>query len=264
MDELLREMHEWMTSYMKSFYTEDAEVMKGIRIKEVHTGYVTANAVALAKSLGLSQRDVQLAEVMGLFHDVGRFRQYSLYQTFNDALSEDHAELGLKVLSELPFLGRLAPEEASLVRFAISRHNKKEIGPGTPREIAFAKLLRDADKLDIYRVLEPFLAPDGAKDAPKFMQADASNLVSPYFVRALTEGLQADYKEIKTHGDRKVVRLLWLYDINYNWTMREIVKRGYVEKIIGYLPEQAELAPGVARLRAYIKERSGQADTWEG
>lgn len=73
LDGLLREMHEWMTSYMKSFYTEDEEVMQGIRIKEVHTGYVTANAVALSKSLGLSERGVQLSEVMGLFPMWGGF-----------------------------------------------------------------------------------------------------------------------------------------------------------------------------------------------
>ena len=55
--------------------------MQGIRIKEIHTGYVTAHAIALAKHLHLSPHDVALAEIMGLFHDVGRFRQYSLYKT---------------------------------------------------------------------------------------------------------------------------------------------------------------------------------------
>ena len=49
------------------------------------------------RHLQLSLHDVQLAEIMGLFHDVGRFRQYSIYKTFNDAQSEDHADLGLKV-----------------------------------------------------------------------------------------------------------------------------------------------------------------------
>ena len=149
--ELLKEMHSWMDAYMKSFHTDDEEVMQGIRIKELHTGYVTSIAVQLAKHLQLSEHDVELAEIMGLFHYVGRFRQYSLYKTFNDAESEDHADLGLKVLSELDFMKKLAPGDEALVRFAIGRHNKKEIGPvPSEKALLFAKLLRDADKLDIY------------------------------------------------------------------------------------------------------------------
>ena len=46
--DLLREMHVWMNGYMRSFRTDDPEVMRGIRLKEIHTGYVTANARALA------------------------------------------------------------------------------------------------------------------------------------------------------------------------------------------------------------------------
>ena len=78
MQPLLKEMHSWMDKYMKTFHTDDEEVMLGIRIKEVHTGYVTSIARELAKHLQLNAHDVQLAEIMGLFHDVGRFRQYSL------------------------------------------------------------------------------------------------------------------------------------------------------------------------------------------
>ena len=111
MEELLKKMHTWMDAYMKRFVTDDEEVMQGIRIKMIHTGYVTAIARELAQELALCQHDVQLAEIMGLFHDVGRFRQYSIYKTFNDAQSEDHADLGLKVLAEeMPYLEALAAE----------------------------------------------------------------------------------------------------------------------------------------------------------
>ncbi len=262
MKELLKEMHSWMDAYMKSFHTDDEEVMQGIRIKEIHTGYVTAIAVQLAKHLKLAEHDVELAEIMGLFHDVGRFRQYSIYKTFNDAESEDHADLGLKVLSELDFIKKLSPEDETLVRFAIGCHNKQEIGPAPSKKaLLFAKLLRDADKLDIYRVLSPFLGPEGADKAPKFITSDASQLVSPDFIENFKAGRQADYRKLRTHGDRKLVRLLWIYDINFSWTLREIVKRGYVDRIIHYLPDQPGIAEGVKRLRTYIAEKCAQEDT---
>ena len=254
--ELLHHLHDWMGAYMKSFHTEDEEVMRGIRIKEEHTGYVTRIARELARHLQLRPHDVQLAEIMGLFHDVGRFRQYSLYQTFNDARSEDHADLGLKVLAELDVLHELAPEDLELVRFAIQEHNKKAIRPtDDKRKLLFAKLLRDADKQDIYRVLAPFLDPKHAAEAPKFVKGVDKLNVSQDFVEHFAKGEQADYYEMRTHGDRIVVRLMWVYDINFGWTLERLMEQGYIEKIIACLPEQEGLAEGVERLRKYISER---------
>ena len=261
MTDILKEMHVWMTAYMKSFYTADEEVMQGIRIKEVHTGYVTGHMVALAKELGLDAHDQALAEIMGLFHDVGRFRQYMLYKTFNDAQSEDHAVLALTVLSELPFMKKLAPEDEALVRFAIGNHNKKEIEPtDDKRRLLFAKMLRDADKLDIYRVLAPFLDESHADEAPKFMAGLKSQQVTEPFVQALVEGRQADYHAIRTHGDRKVVRLLWVYDINFAWTMRSIVERGYIDRVIHALPHGRELTIGFEKLKSYVAKKCAEQD----
>ena len=200
MEKLLCEMHAWMAAYMRSFYTEDEEVQQAIRLKEVHTGIVTSIAVELAKHLGLAAHDVQLAEIMGLFHDVGRFRQFTIYRTFNDAVSEDHAALGLKTLDELPFFSRLAPADEALVRFAIWNHNKKVIAPTEDaRELFFARLLRDADKLDIFRVLRPFLAPP-----------DGSG-VSPDFLEKFIAGEQVDYAAISRTSSRICLRIrAWL------------------------------------------------------
>ena len=249
MEKLLREMHAWMADYMRSFYTEDEEVQQAIRMKEVHTGYVTSIAVELAKHLHLSAHDVELAEIMGLFHDVGRFRQFTLYRTFNDAVSEDHAALGLKVLDELPFLARLVPEDEALVRFSILNHNKKVIAPTEDaRQLFFAHLLRDADKLDIFRVLRPFLAP-----------SDGTG-VSPDFLEKFIAGEQVDYTKIRTMDDRKLVRLMWVYDVNFSWTLQRVKERGYIEDIIAHLPEDSRMALGIERLHAYVEKKCAEED----
>ena len=256
MRDLLRRMHEWMASYMKSFYSDDAEVQQGILIKEKHTGYVTANCVELAKFLKLSTHDTQLAEIIGLFHDVGRFRQYSLYKTFNDADSEDHADLGIKVIDELNFFKKLSANDYDIVKFAIQNHNKKTVAPtDDERKNFFAKIIRDADKLDIYRVLEPFLAQETADKMPKFIKGKARPGISPDFVENFVTGEQADYRKIRTNGDRKIVRLMWLYDINFSWTMQKIVERGFIEKIVSNLPMDERVAEGVRRLKLHVKEK---------
>ena len=253
MKQLLERMHKWMSQYMKSFYSDDSEVQQGILIKETHTGYVTSNCVELSKSLKLNQHDIELAEIIGLFHDVGRFRQYSLYKTFNDADSEDHADLGIKVIDELDFFKELSDVDNEIVHFAIKNHNKKLIEPtDDDRKLLFAKIIRDADKLDIYRVLEPFLAQENADKMPKFIKGKERAEISPDFIENFVAGNQADYRKIRTNGDRKIVRLMWIYDINFAWTMKKIVERGYIEKIVDALPMDSDVAKGVERLRAHV------------
>ena len=255
---LLTRMHEWMSQYMKSFYSDDEEVQRGILIKEKHTGYVTANCVELAKFLKLSTHDVELAEIIGLFHDVGRFRQYSIYKTFNDADSEDHADLALKVIDELEFFKELAASDYKIVKFAIQNHNKMTIAPtDDERKKFFAEIIRDADKLDVYRVLEPFLAQANVDKMPNFIKSTSRLVadVSPDFVENFVTGKQADYRKIRTNGDRKIVRLMWIYDINFSWTMRKIVERGYIEKIVENLPMDEKIAAGVRRLRQHVDNK---------
>ncbi|MBQ7199068.1 MAG: HD domain-containing protein [Selenomonadaceae bacterium] len=254
MQELLRRMHEWMTAYMKSFYTDDEEVQNGILIKEKHTGYVTSNCVELAKFLNLSNHDVQLAEIIGLFHDVGRFYQYQKYKTFNDAHSEDHANLALKVIDQLDFFNELDKTDLDVMKFAIKNHNKKTIEPiDDERKILFAKILRDADKLDIYRVLEPYFKQENVDKMPNFIKERDPN-ISPDFIQNLVDGEQADFYKIRTNGDRKIVRLMWIYDVNFKWTMERIVQRGYIDKIVENLPMNEKVAEGVRRLRGYVEQ----------
>ena len=265
MHEILNEMHEWMTNYMKSFYSDDEEVQRGILIKEKHTGYVTTNAVELAQHLKLNRHDIELAEIIGLFHDVGRFRQYSIYKTFNDADSEDHADLGMKVISELDFFRKLSREDFEIVKFSIWQHNKKEIAPSTDaRKILFAKIIRDADKLDIYRVLEPFFAQENADKMPKFIKGAQIADISEDFVEHFAKGEQADFREIRTNGDRKIVRLMWIYNVNFAWTLKKILERGYIEKIIENLPRNeknsAKIDEGIAKLRKYVAEKISCGD----
>ena len=127
-----------------------------------------------------------------------------------------------------------------------------------------AKIIRDADKLDIYRVLRPYLTGNSGDGAPNFVKVDASPEVSPEFVEIFVAGEQADYRKIVTHGDRKLVRLLWIYDINFSWTLQRIVEAGYVDEIIASLrPQNERMEMGIRRLKDYVKEKCASEDRAE-
>ena len=272
MKEILKEAHQWMDEYMKSFYCDDQDIMFGIRMKEKHTGYVTAHARELALHLGLDEHEAGLAELMGLLHDVGRFRQWQLYKTFVDAQSEDHADLGVKVIRELPFFGRLAETDREVLLFAIGNHNKKEIQQtNSRRQLLFARIIRDADKLDIFRVLAPYLTVDeeaGQQSATiqRFMKGPngeatgEKGVFAPGFLERFVNGQQVDYTMIRTNEDRKLVRLMWVYDVNFAWTLRRIRDKGYIDAIIANLPQLPQVELGVQRLKKYVAEKCAVED----
>ena len=75
-------------------------------------------------------------------------------------------------------------------------------------------------------------------------------------------GNQVDYYRITTQGDRVLVRLMWVYDINFAWTLKKVVEKGYIDKVVAHLPveEQPGLKPGFDRLYEYIEAKCKTKD----
>lgn len=249
MENLFNDMRRWADAYIKSFYTEDTDIQEKVRLKETHTAFVVDISAELARHLGLGERDAALAKIIGLFHDIGRFKQYSVYRTFNDFASENHALLGLREIERLDLLLRLPKEDLGVFRFAVANHNAVQIAEtDDPRRLLFAKIIRDADKLDIYRVLAPTIFPS---DGSGYSQAFAERFLS---------GGQCDYAAIQTSDERKLVRLSWIYNVNFSWTLQKIMERGYVRQIASCLPKDEVMARGMEKLTRYINERTQVPD----
>lgn len=124
-----------------------------IELKVVHTLRVVSVMDAVTEALDLSDESRYLASLCALFHDIGRFEQVKRYGTFNDRLSVDHAELSCEVLRENRFLDHLTDRQKTMVLTAIANHNRLYIEDGLdPETLLYAKLIRDADKTDIFRV----------------------------------------------------------------------------------------------------------------
>ena len=78
------------------------------------------------------------------------------YKTFKDSESENHALLGVKILKKTGVFSRLSLKENDIILKAVEYHNLIEI-PGcaeSSKELLFySKLIRDADKLDILKLI---------------------------------------------------------------------------------------------------------------
>jgi HD superfamily phosphodiesterase len=151
----LQRLKDWFSRYCSSFSTSVEEDQRNIVLKEVHTHKVCANARLIAQDLSLGGRETLLAEIVALLHDVGRFPQYRKYKTFRDSISENHAVLGAKVLLEQGVLRDFPKREQDIIVRAVTLHNVLTVPEGLDDDtLLFVKLIRDADKLDIWRVFQ--------------------------------------------------------------------------------------------------------------
>ena len=114
--------------YVKKYNPEDEK----IKIKIAHIERVAENSKRIAENLNLSQEDIELAELIGLLHDIGRFEQVRLYHTFVDKDSINHGEYGAKVLFEDGLIRKFIKDDKfdRIIKLAIVNHNRADIEEG--------------------------------------------------------------------------------------------------------------------------------------
>src|SRR5512135_282246 len=109
----------WFDTYTSRFFGDDACINDHLRMKQEHTRRTCQEILVLAGQLALDDHQKQIAEIVALFHDVGRFPQFAEYRTFNDIKSIDHSHLGVEILRREGVLNVLRPEDRQWVETAI-------------------------------------------------------------------------------------------------------------------------------------------------
>lgn len=211
--------------YVENYNPEDEK----IKIKITHIERVAGISKKIAQNLKLSEEEIQLAEVIGLLHDIGRFEQIRLYNTFNDKESINHGEFAVKILFEDGLIRKFIETDKydKIIKLAIVNHNRTYIEEGlTERELLHAKIIRDADKADIYSVLisENKKTIWGKEDLSK-------EKISDEIYREYIEDKRINYKERKTCADTLVCHFNYVFDLNFESTKQIIKENEYIDKL---------------------------------
>jgi putative nucleotidyltransferase with HDIG domain len=252
----LSNLKQWFYRYVQSFYSSDSDIQQAIVFKEKHSFMVCEEIRNIGKQLKLSHNNLRLAEVMALFHDIGRFEQFNLYHTFSDSKSEDHARLGVKVLQQQHTLAALNPETQELILKSISNHNRLAV-PGYENHICvyFSKLLRDADKLDIFNlVLSYFDMPTKERSAAVGIDLPDTPAISEEIINSIREGKMIRKQKLCSLNDFKLFQMAWIYDINFQPTFQMIVRRDYLKRIKNTLPVSDEIDQIYCLLLNHLKK----------
>jgi putative nucleotidyltransferase with HDIG domain len=252
----LNDLKRLFTDYCRSFYSSDHEDQRNIVLKQEHTGRVCENIVQIARDLSLDDERVTLAEAVALYHDIGRFPQYRKFKTFKDSISVNHASLGAEVLIENNVLQSLPRHEQDIILRSVTLHNVYSLPVGLDRDmLLFLKLIRDADKLDIWRVaIEYYGQPEEGKASAAGLGLPDVPGYSPEILTALKNKQMVQISTLKTLNDFKLLQLAWIYDLNFASSLRVLESRQYIDGIAATLPRSEEISSALAALRGYVHE----------
>ena len=199
--------------------------------KYYHTFRVADYAKEIATKEGLNEQDVFIAYLCGLLHDIARFRQAEEYQTFYDIKSFDHGDVGALVLQDNNYIENYIQDKESqnIIIKAVKNHNKFSIEDSlNERELFFAKLVRDADKIDILDKLTNEIK-------------DSSNTIEPEVLQALKEHRLYKYKgKLPNDVSRIVGYLCYVYDLNFNSTLNILKNAGILDRKLNLLEQYVD------------------------
>lgn len=205
-------MKETFDKYVNNYDLENEK----IRFRYKHCLRVMELSKKYSKLLGFNDYDVELATLIGLIHDIGRFEQIKIYDSFDDSKTVDHAHFGVKILFEEGMIKSFwkNEEDYELIRFAIENHNKFKI-PNIEDEriMKHAKLIRDMDKLDIVYLLGYL------KD---FNTKATNDDISEEFVNSIKNHHSLLYKYRKNHNDDIVIKFGYVFDIYNDICLKEM------------------------------------------
>ena len=227
-----------------------------IHLKIVHTYCVVECAEEIATRMHLGQEDIQLAKIIGLFHDIGRFEQIRRFHSFEPG-TMDHAVYGAELLfGKEQMIRRFVKEDSfdRLIETAIAKHSDFRLeGITDERTLLHARLIRDADKLDNCRVkleesMETLLDMDEET-------VGASEISPNVWASCLTEESVLSADRV-TGMDYWMSYLALYFDINFPETYQIIRENNYIDRIaarVSYSREDTK--EKVAHLVAALHKR---------
>lgn len=200
---------------------------ENIKRKEQHSLRVMAISKKIAEELKLSEKEIKLATLIGLLHDIGRFEQYTKWKTFSDRISTNHGVLGSKILEENNFIRTFVTENKydEIIKKAIINHNKYQTDENLNKtELLYSKIIRDADKIDIlYEVADGILMKD----------VDLRDLcISENYFRQFHSKKTIKIADEQNDLDKLILKIAFIFDLNFECSKKIIKEEKYIERIL--------------------------------
>lgn len=206
----------------------------GFELKVVHTYHVVENARILAQGLNLKQEDIELAELIALLHDIGRFEELKILNKF-DSVGFNHAEHGVKMLFEDGLIRNFIQDSEydEIIKIAIENHSKLAIEEGLDEKtLLHCKIIRDSDKLDNFRVKEEEKIETIFPKVVSSNEEIENSTISEIVYNSIKRLECVKLTDRKTPLDYLTCILAFMFDLNFSITYKIVKDNNYVNHLI--------------------------------
>ena len=201
-----------------------------ISLKIVHIERVAENCRKIAEKLNLSDEEIKLAELIGLF------QQVRLADTFNDKDSGiNHAQHSVKVLFEDGLIRNFIEDTQydEIIKVAVYNHNRSKIEDGlSEKELLFSKIIRDADKLDIFYDINTSYFP-----ALFWYKGFDQTEINSTVMSQLERYELINYPDIKNNADQILIFYAYAFDLYFEDSLKYVAKNKYLDSFTERLKE---------------------------
>lgn len=250
---------EFLTSFAESHFTGNRSRDKMLRLKLDHSMRVFGNAECIIDGERMTGDIASMGRLAALYHDIGRFPQLAKYGTFNDRESVNHGRLGVLTLRDLDMPGEVPAKSWRFIRLAIGQHNVKNIRNTLPSPVSeITRLIRDADKIDIFRVMVEHFSGENPDPAITHGFEEVPGQYSETIFDAVTARTTADYRDIRCANDFKLLIVGWVYDLNYPTSVSLLKERGLVERIFSFLPKDKKIQDLEKKVNNFMHYNNGE------
>ena len=230
--------------------------------KIIHTRHVAENCIDLAGYMGLDEYDTDLAWVIGELHDFARFVQAVGTKTFRDSDRFNHAKLGARILfvhgmieDIIPNYAEISEQDKTVMYKAVYYHSDFALPEDlTDRERLFCEIIRDADKLDIFRnsVVSGCEAVCGYTEEEIF-GSDISPKVEAAFFRHST----VNNTDCVTPADFHVRHIAMCFGLVSDAARKIAVEQGYLQKLMEHDFTRPDVQERCTKMKAQVMDFLG-------
>ena len=214
------------TRFVQQYDMENTKIKR----KFGHSYRVMENAGKIAESLNLCEEDIEIARLIGLLHDIGHFETIKIKDILKENKKIDHGDFGVEILKKDNYLRKYIEEDKydNIIFKAIKNHNKFKIEEElSEKELLFSKIIRDADKLDIfYEGAEMFWSKDGE------IEEVNNSLITAQILNTFKNYCTIDRTKIVTKADGILNFIGFIFDINYRYDFEVLKKENYINRIL--------------------------------
>ena len=227
-----------------------------IKRKIEHCKRVNKLSVEIAQKLGLSAEEIYLISISSLFHDIGRFKQFYEYNTYNDKISCNHALLSIEILEQENVLNDLEDYQKEIILSIIELHNCKKLPENISNKLyTYASIIRDADKIDwIYAMVN--IIPNLSKEnqAVFYSNKDDRNFISEGLVNSILNNENVVRSELNTIDELRLASIGWITsDMKYKPSYEIIKREDLINKTFNLMSDSKEKKIVFDYIKKYIK-----------